>query len=176
MYRNRKWILISILFVLTISLSIYPKETHADVAVNVIPYENQVVKGDLLEVNVTVFDNGDPVGNARITLTFSQLSTEFEVPSSMFAKLQTGIYKTTFNTSSLAIGKWSLTAEVQARGDTHYGQSSVAIIESPERETSENLVFLIIAAAGICIGVVGLAYASAIELFGTKKKKKRKRK
>ena len=91
MYRNRKWILISILFVLTISLSIYPKETHADVVVNVIPFENQVVKGSMLDVNVTVFDNGDPVGNARIKLTFSQLSTEFEVTSSMFAKLELGV-------------------------------------------------------------------------------------
>ena len=169
-------ILISILFVLTISLSIYPKETHADVVVTVTPYQNQVVKGDLLEVNVTVFDNGDPVGNARIKLTLSQLSREFEVTSSMFVKLQTGIYKTTFNTSSLAIGTWSLTAEVQARGDTYYGQSSVTIITSPEMETSENPVFLIIAAAGICIVAIGLAYVSVIELFGTRKKKKRKRK
>jgi H+/Cl- antiporter ClcA len=72
---------------------------------------------------------------------------------------------------------WSLTSEVQARGDTHYGQSSVTIIESPKRQTSENVVFLIIAAAGICIGAVGLVYVSAIELFGSrKKKKKRKRK
>jgi hypothetical protein len=162
--------------VLTISLSIYPKETHADVVVTVVPYENQVVKGELLEVNVTVFENEDPVGNARVKLTFSQLSTEFEVSSSMFAKLQLGVYKTTFNTSSLTIGKWSLTAEVQARGDTHYGQSSITIMESPKRQTSENLVFLIIAAAGIGIGAVGLAYVSAIELFGTRKKKKRKRK
>lgn len=176
MYRNRKWILISILFVLTISLSIYPKETHADVAVTVIPYENQVIKGELLEVNVTVFDNGDPVDNARIKLTLSQLSTEFEVTSSKFSKLQSGVYKTTFNTSSLTIGTWSLTTEVQARGDTHYGQSTVTIMESPKRQTSENLVFLIIAAAGICFGAVGLAYVSAIELFGTRKKKKRKRK
>jgi hypothetical protein len=163
--------------VLTISLSIYPKETHADVVVNVIPFENQVVKGSMLDVNVTVFEDGVPVGNARVKLTFSQLSTEFEVSSSMFAKLQPGVYKTTFNTSSLAIGMWSLTSEVQARGDTHYGQSSVTIIESPKRQTSENVVFLIIAAAGICIGAVGLAYVSAIELFGSrKKKKKRKRK
>lgn len=176
MYRNRKWILISILFVLTISLSIYPKETHADVAVNIIPFENQVVKGTMLDVNVTVFDNGNPVGNARIKLTFSQLSKEFEVKSSMFAKLQPGVYKTTFNTSSLTIGTWNLTAEVQAGGDTYYGQSSVTIINPPERETSENPVFLIIAAAGICIGAVALAYVSAIELFGTRKKKKRKRK
>jgi hypothetical protein len=49
-------------------------------------------------------------------------------------------------------------------------------MESPKRQTSENLVFLIIAAAGIGIGAVGLAYVSAIELFGTRKKKKRKRK
>jgi len=69
-----------------------------------------------------------------------------------------------------------LKAEVQAIGDTHYGQSSVTIINSPERKTSENPVFLIIATAGICIGIVGLAYVSGIELFGTKKKKKRKRK
>ena len=85
MYRNRKLILISILFVLTISLSIYPKETHADVVVTVVPYENQVVKGTMLDVNVTVFYNGDPVGNARVKLPFSQLSTEYEVSSSMFS-------------------------------------------------------------------------------------------
>jgi hypothetical protein len=161
---------------LTISLSIYPKETQADVVVNVVPFENQVVKGSMLDINVTVFENGDPVRNARVKLTFTQLSTEFEVTSSMFAKLEPGVYKTTFNTSSLAIGKWSLTAEVEARGDTHLGESSITIMDSPERETSENIVFLIIAAAGICAGAVGLAYVSAIELFGSKKKKKRKRK
>jgi hypothetical protein len=160
---------------LTISLSIYPKETHADVDVTVIPFEKQVVKGDLLEVNVTVFDDGNAVGNARIKLTLRQLSQEFE--TTQFTKLQPGVYKTSFNTTVLTIGQWSLTAEVQAGGDTHYGETSVAITESPERETSENPVFLIIAAAGMCIGAVGIVYWTSIELMGKgKKRKKRKKK
>jgi len=204
MYHNRKWIFISIFLVSTLLLNIlvyptlaYPKEssewTHSlsvkpsidtnskpfmvigtAIDVQVIPFENQVIIGELLEVNVTVFDDGDAVGNARIKLTLKQLSTEFE--TTQFLKIQTGVYQASFNTTSLTIGKWSLIAEVKAGGDTHYGESSVTIISSPQRETSDNLMFLIIAVAGICIGAVGLVYVSAIELFGTRKKKKRKRK
>lgn len=205
MYRNKKWIFFSIFLIYTLTLSIlifsmpiYPNEpqgwTHSlsvktindkdskpfmvignAIDVQVIPSEKQVVKGDLFEINVTVFDNGDAVGNARIKLTLSQLSTEFE--TTKFTKLQSGVYQTSFNTTSLTIGKWSLTAEVQAGGDTHYGESSVTIVESQESEKSQNPAFLIISILGISIAAVGLVYWASTELLGLgKKKKKRKKK
>lgn len=204
MYRCRKWIFLSIflisiltLNILTYSMLVYHKEpqgwTHSlsvknmndddalpfmvigtAIDIQVIPFEQQVVQGDLLEVNVTVFDNGNAVGNAKIKLTLNQLSTEFE--TTQFTKLQPGIYKTSFNTTSLTIGLWSLTAEVQAGGDTHYAEASVTIIESPESERSQNPVFFIISVVGICIGAIGFVYLASTELLGTRKKKKKRRK
>ncbi|MFX1519565.1 MAG: hypothetical protein ACFFCD_06575 [Promethearchaeota archaeon] len=202
--RSRKWTFFTIFFISTLTLTIltystlvYPEEsqgwTHSlsvktindedatrfkvigtAIDVQVIPFEKQVVKGELLEVNVTVFDKGNAIGNAKIKLILKQRSTEHETTD--FTKLQPGVYKTSFNTTVLTIGQWSLTAEVHAGGDTYYGTASVAITESPEPETSENPVFLIISVAGICIGTVGLVLWTSIELMGKRKKRKKRKK
>ena len=86
------------------------------------------------------------------------------------------MYQTSFNTTSLSIGKWSLTAEVHAGGDKYHGESSVTIVESQESEKSQNPAFLIISILGISIAAVGLVYWASTELLGRGKKKKRRKK